>query len=124
MREFQSYIDPSTVPADNLELADDKSQALEVLRNFNDTLLKEVMSNEELVEKLRKEHPEADKPVSTPSLESFKLSKNTVQCCIEFLKENDVDESWVSLIDGNEKILKIFKVFFTLVSTYNQESWC
>lgn len=53
------------------------------------------MSNEELVQSIRTSHPEADKP-SEASAENFKTSKNTDQCCIEFVKENDVEGSlWI-----------------------------
>ena len=33
-------------------------------------------------------------------------------------------DSWINDADENEKIKKIFKVFFTLNSVYNKESWC
>lgn len=50
--------------------------AADTLRNFTDTLLKEIMSNEELVQRIRNEHPEADK-ASNASADNFETSKNT-----------------------------------------------
>lgn len=101
-----------------------KSQAAAVLSSLNDTLLKEIMSNEELIESIKTSNPDADKP-SQNTAATFKLSKNADQCCIEFLKENDVELSnWIEQVESSEKVLKILKLHFTLVSTYNQEWWC
>ena len=95
-----------------------------MLHSLNEALLKEIMANEELVERIRTTSPEADKP-SENTLANFKLSKNTDQCCIEFVRDNDVEiSSWIEEVEASEKSLKVLRLFFTLVSTYNKESWC
>lgn len=82
------------------------------------------MSNEELVQTIRTEHPEADKP-SNATADNFETTKNTNQCCIEFVKENDIEGSlWIDSCEDNDKVLKALKLYMTLVSTYNKESWC
>ena len=82
------------------------------------------MSNEELVQSIRNEHRDADKP-SNNTADNFETSKNTNQCCIEFLKEMDVEGNlWIDSCEGNDKVLKALKLYLTIVSTYNQESWC
>lgn len=82
------------------------------------------MSNEELIESIKTSNPDADKP-SQNTAATFKLSKNADQCCIDFLKESDVElSSWIEQVESSEKVLKVLKLHFTLVSTYNQEWWC
>jgi hypothetical protein len=76
------------------------------------------------VQSLRTTHPDADKP-SEASASNFELSKNTKQCAIEFVQENDVEGSlWIDQIESSEKVVKALKLYLTLVSTYNQESLC
>jgi hypothetical protein len=44
---------------------------------------------------------------------------------MEFLKENEVEiDQWIEDLDGCDKLKKILKIFFTLSSSYNKESWC
>jgi len=31
---------------------------------------------------------------------------------------------WIDSCEGNDKVLKALKLYLTIVSTYNQESWC
>ena len=91
---------------------------------LNDNLLKEVMANEELLEQLRQDHPEAEKQAET-TLANFQISKHTKSACIDFLKDSDVDiDSWVNDADESEKVKKALKLFFTLSSAYNKEEWC
>jgi hypothetical protein len=122
-KEIQSFIDPSKYPSD-LDAFDSKNTALAALRILNENLLKEVMNNEELLEQLRQDHPDAEKQAEV-TLAGFSVSKTTKQACLEFLKENDVDiDSWINDADESEKVKKALKLFFTLDSAYNKEEWC
>jgi hypothetical protein len=74
------------------------------------------MSNEELIQQLRSDHPEAEKQPEISSA-AFQVSKLTKTACIDFLKENDVEiDTWISDADNCEKLKKILKIFFTLNS--------
>jgi hypothetical protein len=85
---------------------------------LRDSLVREAKQSEAQVGQIRGSHADADKQVD-PS--AFQTSKNTNTCCIEFLQENDVETaSWIDEADSHDKLKKIFKVFFSLVSTYNK----
>lgn len=124
VKETQAYIDPTSYPSEFDELKSGKAEAASILRSLNETLLKEIMSNEELIETVKTSNPEANKP-SENTVANFKVSKNAETCCIEFVKENDIElSSWIDSVESSEKVLKVLKLYFSLVSTYNQESWC
>lgn len=85
--------------------------------------MQEVMNNEEMLERVRSENPDAEKHEFIK--EHFQVSKLTNTGCLDFLKENDVEiDCWIEDCDGNEKVKKILKIWFTLSSTYNKEDWC
>lgn len=67
---MQSYIDPTKYPSELGDSIESKDQALNILRQLNENLLKELMNNEELIQTLRTDHPEAEKQ-ETPSASAF-----------------------------------------------------
>jgi hypothetical protein len=82
------------------------------------------MNNEGIIQKLRTEHPEAEKGDGCLGHE-FQVSKHTQQAVVDFLKENDVEiELWIDDLESSAKFRKILKVFFLLNSNYNKEEWC
>jgi len=41
------------------------------------------------------------------------------------LKENEIEiDSWIEDANDNEKVKKILKIWFTLISSYNNQDWC
>jgi hypothetical protein len=74
-KEVQSYIDPTTYPSDLDGILESKEQAMEILTNLLEKILKEIMANEEVVETIRSEKPDAEKQEFNPS--SFQISKST-----------------------------------------------
>ena len=121
-KEIKSYLDPTKYLS---EVGDslDKQQAITVAKDLNDQLMQEVVNNELQIEKLRTEHPEAEKHEFNK--DAFQVSKLTKSGCLEFLKDNDVEiDSWINDADDNEKVKKILKIWFTLSQTYNKEDWC
>lgn len=83
------------------------------------------MRNEELIENIRQSHPDADKAAADLTKAKFELSKTTKSTCLEFLSENDVElESWIGDVRDNEKVMKILKLWFSLSTVHNRESWC
>jgi hypothetical protein len=67
--------------------------------------MKELMANEELIDQLRTDHPEADKQQEAQSLANFQLSKHTKSACVDFLKDNDVEiDTWIEDVDSSEKV--------------------
>jgi len=92
------------------------------MRKFNETLLKAIMENEEAIQNLQN-NSDAESQNFDPS--NFTISKTTLQTCLEFLKDNEIEiDSWIDSLDKCEKLKKFLKIFFTLSSTYNKEEWC
>ncbi|CDW71249.1 UNKNOWN [Stylonychia lemnae] len=115
--ELQSLLD-QTKPS-NVGLEDLKLKGAEIVKSLRDQLLAAVQDSET---QAKASGADGEKQVD-PS--AFQTSKNTNTCCIEFLQENDVETaSWIDEADGHDKLKKILKVFFSLISTYNSESWC
>ncbi len=118
-----AYMNPTKYPSEFENVMESREQAKKIMSKFNETLLKAIMENEEAIQNLRKEHPDSENQEFTPS--NFAISKTTLQTCMEFLKENEVEiDSWIESLDECEKLKKILKIFFTLCSTYNKEEWC
>lgn len=84
--------------------------------------MQELLRNEEMIESLRQDNPDAEKGGDPPK---FAISKTTKSTCIDFLVDNDVEiSSWISEANENEKVKRILKVWFTLSKEYNNQQWC
>lgn len=117
LQEIQGYLEP----ADYKEIAVDDANVKELVKEFNDKVMQELVSIEEKIEEIRTSHPEAE--TTEPGKSTFTISKRSISS-IEFLEDNEVDfDDWAKDVADNQWAQRTMKIFFSLNENHNKESW-
>lgn len=123
VKEINSYlskeIQRTDIPEDKIA---DREAALHLARDLNESVVLDLMKNEETIMAIRNDHPDA---------EAFKLDETKFQLkkqtkgVLDFLQEDgdQAIENWIGEVDESERVKKILRLWFTLVKSFNQHPW-